>query len=246
MGQTTSWVWLERSVLNRLNLLAGETAAASEATFTKTPPLTAADLSVSENRWPLSALRAQIVDVVLDIARQICENEADPRRLQYRQTTSVANFGLLPTSAGGYGSFIHTDGDGVKRSLEQRAVSHLRDIANFPTLCNAGVGTLVYGYAIDGNTLISSVTPVTVEHFDFTAPATDAASLTTLFSDWLTIAPMPDEFREAAASGSAGLLALNAGSLVEDVARYLDVYRDIMTSRGLKPTLIDLPAKPKA
>ena len=99
---STSYQSLESKVLTQLNAHESTSVASAETIYKK---ITAkADSEIGDEAFFLSRVRDAIIDTEHQVIRMICLTEGHPRRDIFRDTTSVAHRGLLP-SAFCYGSF---------------------------------------------------------------------------------------------------------------------------------------------
>lgn len=201
------WLEIERQVYATMNALAGNSESDREAAFTATSALTSGQ--IGDQGFFRSKVREAIVEAHQQTIRFICLTDGHPRRVLYRQTTSVAHLGLLPSSMGPYGDFTVTSSGSPVKLKPHLSVNEIDEVLRDNASLN---GTLQFYYAIDGTVLHSTITPVTVEYFDYPRPVNDPSQLSTLFDSVLDVCAVPDEFVQVVVQIACGLLALTFAS----------------------------------
>ncbi len=204
------WLEIERQVFATLNALAGNSESDRETVYVQASVLLSAQ--VGDEAFFRSKVRDQIVEAHQQVIRFICLTDGHPRRSLYRQTASVPHLGTLPSAMGPYGDFTVA---GTVKLKPHTSASEVDEILRDPGALH---GVEVYYYAIDGNTLHATITPVTVEYFDYPRPVTSPGQLDTLFDSTLDVCALPDEFVQVAVQIACGLLSLTPASGREDVA----------------------------
>jgi len=229
------WLEIERQVYATLNALGGNQESDRETIYTQTSALTNAQ--VGDEGFFRAKVRDAIVEAHQQTVRFICLTDGHPRRLLYRQTASVAHLGNLPSAMGPYGDFTATV-SGVTRKLKPHLSANevdeaLRDAASLN-------GVEVYYYAIDGGVLHSTVTPVTVEYYDYPRPINDPSQLSTLFDSLLDVCAVPDEFVQVVVQMACGILSLTSASGREGAAAgHFATARELLQDLGITVTSND-------
>jgi len=237
---STPFVFIESEVASRLAALKADDEPTGETNYRVIPKT---NNEMDDGAFNRSAVRTAIVDTCIEIVGFICKTEGDPRRQQYRLTTTVAHGGQLPSAMGPYGAVY----DAVTgRSLVERSASDIFDVRGQQS---GGLldGLNFYFYATDGTILYHTLSGnATVEYFKYDRPYTTYSELDSLFDAATDLSPLPDEFGVVAADGAAGRLCMKAGSFISEGAAFLQAYYTALRERGLNATASDFPARPAA
>lgn len=201
------WLEIERQVYATLNALAGNQESDRETIYTQTSVLT--NTQIGDEGFFRSKVRDAIVEAHQQTIRFICLTDGHPRRVQYRQTASVAHLGNLPSAMGPFGDFTVTVSAVTHKLKPHLSANEIDEILRDSASLN---GITVYYYAIDGNVLHSTITPVTVEFWDYARPVNDPSQLAGLFDSLLDVCAVPDEFVQPVVQIACGLLALTFAS----------------------------------
>lgn len=207
------WLEIERQVLATLNALAGNQESERETIYTQTSALLSTQ--IGDEAFYRAKVRDMVVEAHQQTIRFICLTDGHPRRVLYRQTASVAHLASLPSSMGPYGDFTATVGGSPLKLKPHQSPNEVDEI-----LRDAGAlhGVTVGYYAIDGNVLHATQSPVTVEYYEYPRPVTDPSQLGNLFDSLLDVCAVPDEFVQVVVQVACGLLSLTPASGREDVA----------------------------
>lgn len=201
------WLVIERQVYATLNSLGGNSESDRETVYTQTSALTTTQ--VGDEGFFRSKIRDAIVEAHQQTIRFICLTDGHPRRVLYRQTASVAHLANLPSAMGPFGDFTVTVSATTHKLKPHLSPNEVDEIVNDSGSRN---GVDLFYYAIDGNVLHATQTPVTVEYFDYPRPINDPSQLSTLFDSLLDVCAVPDEFVQVVVQIACGLLALTFAS----------------------------------
>jgi hypothetical protein len=91
-----------------------------------------------------------------------------------------------------------------------------------------------------------TVSEANVEYFEIVREAETFADLSNLFLLESNVMPLGDEFAPVIADGAAGRLCMNAGSMVEQGAAFLQAYYSGLKERNVNVQPADFPAQPAA
>lgn len=230
---STPWPWIEAEVHKRLNNLKSDSPADAVASYELVPKTTAV---VDDAAFSLTSVRVACVDTVMEIISLICKTDGYPRRLLYRLTALVAHGGNLPSSMGPFGAIFDSI---TGRSLEDRSATEIAEMVANVNFAYGNPPPTFYHKAIDGQRLYHTLPGnATVEYFDFPRPATDYATLATLFGSMANFAPIGDEFGVVAADGAAGRRAGDAGSMISEAANFMQLYYQGLKDLGLNVEMI--------
>lgn len=201
------WLDIERQVYATLNALGGNSESDRQTIYTQSGVLTSTQVGDE------GFFRAKVWDAIVEAHQQtirfICLADGHPRRVLYRSTTSVAHLGNLPSAMGPFGDFTATVNAVTYKLRPHLSATEVDEIANDSGSRN---GVDLFYYAIDGNVLHATQTPVTVEYFDYPRPVNDPGQLSTLFDSLLDVCAVPDEFVQVVVQIACGLLALTFAS----------------------------------
>lgn len=223
MAITVTWQSAERDLLSLLDLIEAEDAAAAEAVFVGTSPISTG--SINDEAFYPAKLRSALVDAYVQIARMLCLTESHPRRVLFRKTINVNDGDPLPSCIGPYGLF--KSGTRLMRELS------LDDIDAIKADPGSALGVEQPYFAKDGNTLVSLLTPVTVEYYDVDRPVDHPSKLATLFDEATDKIGLPDEMVLALVQMAAGIVASTAAGLVGDAGGYFAVSEKLLRDFGV-------------
>lgn len=226
------WLEIERQVYSTLNALGGNQESDRQTVYTQTGALATAQIGDE------GFFRAKVWDAIVEAHQQtirfICLTDGHPRRVLYRTTASVAHLGNLPSSMGPYGDFTVTHNAATRKLKPHQSANEVDEIVNDPGSRN---GVDIFYYAIDGNVLHATITPVTVEYYDYPRPVTDPSQLGTLFDSLLDVCALPDEFVQVAVQFACGLLSMTAAGGREEVASgHFAAARDLLRELNINVT----------
>lgn len=212
------WQTAERQLISLLDLYEAEDIAEAETIYKQTDALTSDN--IADEAFPISKIRDALVEAYVQIGRLLCLTEGHPRRSVFRQTSTVAHGGVLPSCIGPYGSF--TSGTRILRELSTDDIDAVKSDPD------SSQGVELPYFAKDGNVLYSLLTPVTVEYFTVTRPVDHPSQLATLFDQSADVCLLPEEYLPALVNLAAGMLASTSAGLVGDAAGYFGVAEKLL------------------
>lgn len=226
------WLVIERQVLSGLNSLGGNSESDRETIYTQTSALTTTQ--IGDEGFFRSKIRDAIVEAHQQTIRFICLTDGHPRRVLYRQTASVAHLANLPSAMGPFGDFTVTVSATTHKLKPHLSPNEVDEIVKDSGSRN---GVDLFYYAIDGNVLHATQSPVTVEYFDYPRPINDPSQLSTLFDSLLDVCALPDEFVQVAVQIACGLISLMSASGREAAAAgHFATARELLRDLGINVT----------